>query len=104
MPASISVGKFVTSYALSNPESHSHSALVNSITVAFNMTVAMEVVTNSFPHVECPINGPRRASLGAIEGEIPTTAAGVTASNPKVTSEVDMEGTLCVVLYKFAAL
>ena len=32
--------------------------------------------------VERTINGPRRAALGAIEGEIPTAAAAVTSVNP----------------------
>ena len=55
-------------------------------------------------HVERAINGARRAALGAIEGEIPTTTAVVTPTNPEVSSKVNMEGSVCEVLHKFTVL
>ena len=55
-------------------------------------------------HVERTVNGARRAALGAIEGEIPTTTAGVTVINPEVTSKVNTEGSVGEILHKFTVL
>ena len=94
----------MTSVTTSNPESHSHFSLVDVITVTFNMAVTVEIVVLAGLHVERTVNGARRAALGAIEGEIPTTTAAVTSINPEVTSKVNMEGSVCEVLHKFAVL
>ena len=51
-----------------------------------------------------PVNGARRAALGAIEGKIPTATAAVTVVNPEITSKVNMEGSVCEVLHKFTVL
>ena len=64
----------------------------------------MKVVVFARSHVECTVNGPRRAALSAIECEIPTATAVVTSINPEVTSEVNMEGSVCEVLHKFTVL
>ena len=88
----------------SNPESHSHLSLVDVITVTFNMAVTVEIAVLSGFHVERAVNGARRGTLGAIEGEILTTRAVVTSSNPEVTSKVNMEGSVCEVLNKFTVL
>ena len=93
-----------TSVAATNPESHSHLSLVDLITVTFNMAVTENIVVLAGLHVERTINGARRAALGAIEGEIPTTTAAVAVINPEVTSKVDMEGSVCEVLHKFTVL
>ena len=68
------------------------------------MAVTNKIVVLAGSHVERTVNGARRAALGAIEGEIPTTTAAVTESNPEVTSKVDMEGSVCEVLHKFTVL
>ena len=65
----------------SNPESHTHLSLVDVITVTFNMAVTVEIAVLAGFHLERAVNGARRAALGAIEGEIPTTTAVVTSSN-----------------------
>ena len=104
MPARIRVSTVVTSGTLSNPESHSHLSLVNVITVTFNMAVTVKIVVPAGSHVERSVNGPRRAALGAIEGEIPTATADVTVVNPEVTSKVNMEGGVREVLHKFTVL
>ena len=39
------------------------------------MAVTVKVVILAGSHVECTVNGPRRAALGAIEGKIPTATA-----------------------------
>jgi len=78
----------VASVATTNPESHSHLSLVDVITVTFNMAVTVEIVAFAGCHVERTVNGARRAALGAIECEIPTTTAIVTCMNPEVTSKV----------------
>ena len=104
MPASVCVSKLFAGGTLSNPESHSHLSLVNVITVTFNMAVTVKVVVPARSHVECTVNRPRRAALGAIEGEIPTATAVVTSINPEVTSKVNMEGSVCEVLHKFTVL
>jgi len=68
------------------------------------MAVTIKIVVPAGLHVERTINGARRAALGAIEGEMPTTTAEDTVINPEVTSKVDMEGSVCEVLHKFAVL
>ena len=90
--------------ATSNPESHSYFSLVDVIIVAFNMAVTVKIEVPAGLHVERTVNGARRAALGAIEGEIPTTTAVVTGTNPEVTSKVNMEGSICEVLHKFTVL
>ena len=103
-PACDCVSTLVASGTLSNPESHSHLSLVNVITVTFNVAVAFKTVLPSIPHVECTINRPRRAALGAIEREIPAATAVVTAVNPEVTGKIGMEGSVCVFLHEFTVL
>ena len=103
MPACIRVSNcFATTF--SNPESHSHLSLVDVITVTFNMAVTVKIVVLAGSHVERTVNGARRAALGAIEGEIPTTTAPVTSTNSEVTSKVNMEGSVCEVLHEFTVL
>ena len=104
MPTCVRVSTRVASGTLSNPESHSHLSLMDVITVTFNMAVTVKIVVLASLHVERSVDGARRAALGAIEGEIPTTTAVVTAINPEVTSKVNMEGSVCEVLHKFTVL
>ena len=104
MPACVSVSTLLASGTLSNPESHSHLSLVDVITMTLNMAVTMKIVVLASSHVERTVNGARRAALSAIECEIPTTTAVVTAINPEVTSKVNMEGSVCEVLHKFTVL
>ena len=94
----------MASVATSNPEYHSHLSLVDVITVTFNMAVTVKIVVLAGLHVEHTINGARRAALGVIEGEIPTTTAAVTVINPEVTSKVNMQGSDCKILHKFTVL
>ena len=53
-----------------------------------------------------PCNSTRRATLSAIECEIPTSTAAalVTGSKARVTNEVDMESRLCIILHELTAL
>ena len=102
-PASVCVSTLQAS-ALSNPESHSHLSLVNVVTVTFNVAVTVKTVLLSIPHVECTLNRPRRAALSTIELEIPAATAVITAMSPEVTSKVDMEGSVCVLLHEVTVL
>jgi len=77
---------------------------VNVITVTFNVAMTVKIVAPSSCHVEYTVNGPRRAALGAIEGEIPAATAAVTGMNPEVTSKVNMEGSVCVVLHEITVI
>ena len=77
---------------------------MNVITVTFNVAVTVKIVVPSSPHVECTLDRPGRAALGAIELEIPAATTLVTAINPEVTSKVDMEGSVCVLLHEFTVL
>ena len=74
------------------------------VTVTFNMAVTVKIVVLAGSHVERAVNGARRAALGAIEGEIPTTTAVVTSINPEGTSKIYMEGSVCEVLHKVTVL
>ena len=62
------------------------------------------IVVPAIPHVECTLNRPRRAALGAIELEIPAATAVVTVGNSEVTSKVDMEGSVVVFLIECTVL
>ena len=64
----------------------------------------MKIVVSACMHIECTVNSSRRAALGSIEGEIPATAAVVTKGNPEITSIVDMEGSVRVILHKVTVL
>ena len=103
-PACIRISKFVAIVAASNPESHSHFSLVDVIAVTFNVAMTMKVFASPWYHIKCTVNFTRRAALGAIEFEIPTTAAVVTVVDPEITSEVNMEGSFRVFLHELAAL
>jgi len=91
MPACVRVSTLVASGTLSNPESHSHLSLVDVITMTLNMAVTVMIVILASTHVDRTVNGARRAALGAIECEIPTTTAAVTSINPEGTSKVNMK-------------
>ena len=103
-PACVRVSKCMAIIAVSNPESHSHSSLMNVIAVSFNVTVTVKIFASSCCHIVSAINSTRRATLSAVECEIPTTAAVVTGSNAKVTSAVDVESRLCIILQELTAL
>jgi len=77
---------------------------VDVVAVTFNMAVTVKIVVLAGLHLNRTVNGARRAALGAIEGEIPTTTAVVAECNPEVTSKVNMEGSVCEVLHKFTVL
>ena len=64
----------------------------------------MKIVVSACLHVECTVNSSRRAALGSIEGEIPSTTAVVTSASSEVASIVDMEGRVRVFLYKVTIL
>ena len=106
MPSGICVSTLVTRGALSYPESHSHLSFVNVIAVTYNEPMAVKIARRALAccHVECTVNKPRRTALGAIEREIPAATAVVTVVNPEVPSEVDIEGSVCVVLQEFTVL
>ena len=102
-PACVRVSKFAA-IAVSNPESHSDFSLVNVIAVTFNVAMTMKVFASSYCHIKCTVNFTRRAALGAIEFEIPTTAASITVVNPEITIKVNMEGSFREVLHELTAL
>ena len=64
----------------------------------------MKIVLPAGCHVECTVDRPWRAALGAIEFEIPAVTAVVTAMNSEGTSKVDMEGSVCVLLHECTVL
>ena len=72
--------------------------------MTFNVAVTVKIVVSACSHVECTVNSSRRAALGSIEGEIPSTTAAVTSVNSEVTSIVDMEGSVRVFLHKGTVL
>ena len=92
----------MASVTVSNPESHAHNSLVNVTAVTFNVPVTVKILVPV--HVKYTVNRPRRAALGAIEGEIPTATAVVTRSKFEVPSKVEMDGSVCVVLDEFTVL
>ena len=104
MPTSVAVRKLKSCDAFSNRESHSHLSFLNVVAVTFNVAMAMKIVVSACLHVECTVNSSRRTTLGSIEGEIPATTALVTKGNPKITSIVDMEGSVRVFLHKVTVL
>ena len=94
----------MASVAATNPESNSHLSLVDVITVTFNVAVTIKIEVLAVCHVEQTVNGARRATLGAIEGEIPTITAIVAVMTSEVTSKVNMKGSVCELLHKVTVL
>ena len=93
--------------AFSNRESQSHLSFLNVVAVTFNVAVMVKIegfASVACMHIECTVNSSRRAALGSIEAEIPSTTASVTSANPEVTGIVDMEGSVRVFLHKVTAL
>ena len=104
MPTSVGVSKLMSCDALSNRESHSHLSFLNVVAVTFNVAVTVKIVVSACMHIECTVNSSRRAALGSIEAEIPSTTASVTSANPEVTGIVDMKGSFRVFLHKVTVL
>ena len=104
MPTSVGVSKLMACDALSNPECHSHLSFLNVIAVTFNVAVTVKILVSACIHIGCTVNSSRRAALGSIEGEIPSTTAVVTSASSEVASIVDMEGRVRVFLYKVTVL
>ena len=98
------VSKLFACDAFSNRESHSHLSFLNVVAVTFNVAVTVKIVVSACMHIECTVNSSRRAALGSIEAEIPSTTASVTSANPEVTGIVDMEGSVRVFLHKVTVL
>ena len=71
------------------------------MTVAFNGSVTVIYVCFL---VECTVGRSRRATLIAIEGEIQPTTAAATRCRFKVTSKVNMESNVCVLLHEGTVL
>ena len=96
MPSGTCVSTLLASVTLSYPESHSHLSLVNVTAVSFNVPVTEKIVSRALGglHVECTVNRPGRAALGAIEREIEAATAVVTISNSEARSKVDMKGSV----------
>ena len=69
---------------------------MNVTAVSFTVPVTEKIVSRALGdlHVECTVNRPGRAALGAIEREIPAATAVVTISNSEVRSKVDMKGSV----------
>ena len=71
------------------------------MTVAFNLSVTVIYVCFL---VECTIGSSRRATLITIEGEIQPTTAAATRCRFKVTSKVNMESSVRVLLHEGTVL
>ena len=78
------------SVAISDPESNAHLSFVNVVAVPLNMADTMEVLTFACLHVSYPVNGQRSRTLSAIESEVPTFAAAITAVNPQRTRPINL--------------
>ena len=107
MPTGEGVPELIsTAFTFSNPESHSNLSFLNVGTVTFNMTMIVEIVLNIAwcSNIEYAINGPRRAALGAIEGEIPATTAAGTVRYLEGASKVYVECRVCVIFHEVTAL
>ena len=85
VPISVSI-----SVAISDPESNAHLSFVNVVAVPLNMADTMEILTSACLHVSYSVNGQRSRTLSAIESEVPTFAAAITAVNPQRTRPVNM--------------
>ena len=77
--------------AVADPESHAHLSFVDVITVPLNMADAMEIFITACLHVDNSVNRQRSRTLSAIEGEVPTLAAGIAAVNSQYTRPVNMK-------------
>ena len=81
IPACVGVITSTESGTISDPESHAHLAVVDVVTVPFNMANAMGIFTTSFIHVHNTVNWKRAWTFCTIESEIPAFAAAVTVGD-----------------------
>ena len=86
--------------AISDWESHANLSVEYVITVSLNMADAMKIFISTCLHVDNSVNGQRTRTLCAIEGEVPTFAAGIAAVNSQCTRPVNMKGSIRKVLGK----
>ena len=77
IPACVGV-KISISRTITNPESHTHPAFVDVVTVPLNMADTKEIFITSFPHVHNTVNWKRGWTFRTVESEIPAFAAVVT--------------------------
>ena len=76
--------------AIADPESHTHLSLDNVVTMSLYMADTMDILTSACLHVSHSVNGQKSRTLSAIESEVPTFAAAITAVNPQRTRPVNM--------------
>jgi hypothetical protein len=76
---------------ISYPDSNTYLAFWDFIALAFNMTMANDILCTSCPHVECSFNWHGSTAFCSIKSEIPTFTALVTSMNTEITSIEDSE-------------
>ena len=92
VPACVSISGS-KAFAITDPESHAHDAFVDLLTDAFYLTNSVQIfpAAGSVDHVNDSINGCWSWALCAIEGEIPPSAATMTAVETKNSIEKDSQ-------------
>ena len=95
--ACIRVASFVTTSALTDPESHADRALMEFLADPFDVTWAMWILfpASALIHYKYTINGCWSRALCTIEGKVPPIAAVVAVTDTEIAIPEDSQG--CIV-------
>ena len=97
VPACIRVASFVTTSALTDPESHADRALTELLADSFDVTWAMWILfpASAMSQIKYTINGCRSRAFCTIEGKVPPMATVVAVTDTEIAIPEDTQG--CIV-------
>ena len=97
VPACSRVANFVTTSALTDPESHADRALTELLADSFDVTWAMWILfpASAMSQIKYTINGCRSRAFCTIEGKVPPIAAVVAVTDTEIAIPEDTQG--CIV-------
>ena len=93
VPSCVSISRTIT-LAVTDPESHAHSAFVDFIADSLDVTWAVQVfvsAASSISHVDYSINSCWSRALCAIKCEIPSPATGVAVNDAELATPEDTQ-------------
>ena len=106
VPSCVRISRTVT-WAVSDPESHAHSAFVDFIADSLDVTWAVQILqsaASSFIHVDYSINSCWSRALCTVKSEIPSPATVVAVIDAELATPVDTQTTAVRLLLENAFL
>ena len=93
VPSCVRISRTIT-YAVSDPESHAHSAFVDFIANSLDVTWAVQIVypaASSFRHVDYSINSCGCRAFCTVKSEIPSPATVVAVRDAELATPVNTQ-------------